>query len=93
MADFGAPLDDLGIREDDLTRPNIVAQLGLPPNRIDVLTAVSGLSFDDAWRNRVEADLEGVRVQVIGLADLVKNKNATGREKDRVDLRGLEGKG
>jgi Nucleotidyltransferase of unknown function (DUF6036) len=93
LADFGAPLDDLDVREEDLTRANVVAQFGLPPNRIDVLTAVSGLEFEAAWQNRVAAILEGVPVQVLGLADLVKNKAATGRDKDRVDIKGLEGKG
>jgi predicted nucleotidyltransferase len=92
LAAFGASLGDLDVREEDLTKPNVVAQFGLPPNRIDVLTAVSGLEFDAAWQNRVATVLEGVPVNVIGLADLVKNKAATGRDKDRVDIKGLEGK-
>ena len=92
LALFGAPLADLDVQEADLTRPDVVAQFGLPPNRIDILTGVSGLSFDDAWQNRVEATLEGVRVPVLGLDDLVANKVASGRDKDRADLKGLEGK-
>lgn len=93
LADFGAPLDDLQIREEDLTRPDIVAQFGLPPNRIDVLTGVTGLSFERAWPNRIEDELEGVRVPVLGIADLIENKRATGRDRDRADVQGLEGKG
>ena len=75
-----------------ITKPSVVAQFGLPPNRIDVLTNVSGLEFDAAWENRVATVLEGIPVYVIGLTDLVKNKSATGRDKDRVDIKGLEGR-
>jgi hypothetical protein len=92
LASFGAPLDDLGLRMKDLTRPDIVAQLGLPPNRIDILTGVSGLSFDEAWANRIEEPIEGVRVPVLGREDLRRNKLASGRDKDRADVKGLEGK-
>lgn len=92
LAEFGAPLDDLDIREEDLTRPEVVAQFGLPPNRIDILTGVSGLTFERAWANRIEDELEGVRVPVLGLKDLIENKRASGRDKDRVDVKGLEGK-
>lgn len=92
LADFGAPLDDLEVTQSDLTRPNVVAQFGLPPNRIDILTAVSGLTFDAAWPNRVEGEVEGVMVAVIGLDDLLLNKRASGRDKDRADLKGLEGR-
>jgi len=91
LAEFGAPLEDLDIREEDLTRPDVVAQFGLPPNRIDVLTGVSGLTFERAWENRIEDDLEGVRVPILGLIDLLENKRATGRDKDRSDVKGLEG--
>src|SRR5215207_4955629 len=77
LADFGAPLNDLDLREQDLTRPSIVAQLGLPPSRIDILTGVSGLTFEQAWPNRIEEVVEGVRVPVLGLNDVLANKRAT----------------
>jgi hypothetical protein len=93
LAAFGAPMEALDIDRRDFTRPDVVAQLGLPPNRIDVLTGVSGLTFEDAWSRRVEASVEGVTVPVLGLEDLVANKMASGREKDRADVRGLEGRG
>jgi hypothetical protein len=93
LADFGAPLDELDITEADLVRDDIVAQLGLPPNRIDILTDVSGLTFGDAWPNRLERSLEGVIVPVVGRDDLIRNKQATGRERDRIDVNGLEGLG
>jgi hypothetical protein len=93
LASFGAPLDDLDVRIEDLSRPDVVAQFGLPPNRIDILTGVSGLTFDEAWDNRIEESIEGVLVPVLGLADLVRNKRSTGRDKDRADVQGLQGKG
>jgi len=92
LAEFGAPVADLSVERQDLTRPDVVIQFGLPPNRIDVLTGLSGLSFDAAWVNRIEEVLEGVTVPVLGLADLIANKRATGRDKDRADLKGVEGK-
>ena len=92
LAEFGAPLADLSVERQDLTRPDVVIQFGLPPNRIDVLTGLSGLSFDAAWMNRIEEVLEGVTVPVLGLTDLIANKRATGRDKDRADLKGVEGK-
>jgi hypothetical protein len=92
LSGFGAPLKDLSIKESDFARADIVAQFGLPPNRIDILTGVTGLDFEHAWANRIPATLEGVQVSVLGRADLITNKRATGREKDRFDVRGLEGK-
>ena len=92
LAAFGAPLADLGISQRDLSRPDVVVQFGLPPNRIDVLTGVSGLTFDEAWPRRVEEPVEGVRVPVLGRNDLLTNKRASGRDKDRADVKGLEGK-
>jgi Nucleotidyltransferase of unknown function (DUF6036) len=92
LAAFGAPLDDLGIHVRDFSRPDVVAQFGLPPHRIDILTGVSGLNFEDAWRHRVEEPVEGVRVPVIGLDELLRNKRASGRDKDRADVKGLEGR-
>lgn len=92
LADFGAPLHELDISESDFTRPDIVAQFGLPPNRIDIITGVSGLSFEEAWPNRIESECEEVRVPILGREDLVANKQATGRPKDLVDVDGLEGR-
>ena len=55
------------------------------------LTAVSGLTFERAWANRVDDVIEGVRVPVLGLADLIANKTAAGRDKDRADVKGVKG--
>ena len=91
LASFGAPMADLGIVEEDLLRRDVVAQFGLPPSRIDILTSVSGPTFADAWPRRITATIEGIRVPAIGLEDLIANKIASGRDKDRVDVKGLRG--
>ncbi len=85
---FGAPLHELSA--DDLATPGIVFQMGLPPNRIDVLTAIDGVDFPAAWARRCQAHVGGLRVPVIGLDELLENKRAAGRPKDRADLDLLE---
>jgi hypothetical protein len=90
LASFGAPLASLKIRESDLTRPDTVAQFGLPPWRIDILTGVSGVTFDEAWPGRVEAPFDGVSVPFIGRAEYIRNKRSSGRLKDLADIESLD---
>lgn len=90
LHEFGAPVAAHGINLEDLERPDMVYQLGLPPRRIDLMTGISGVDFDDAVRSRVMVELEGVTIPVIGRKDLVLNKRASGRTKDLVDLEILE---
>ena len=85
---FGAPLHDLTL--DDLTRLDTVFQIGVPPSRVDILTGVSGVQFDDAWPRRVALYLEGAVVSVISREDFIRNKRATGRPKDLADIDSLE---
>lgn len=82
---FGAPLESAGVTERDFTEAGVVYQIGLPPRRVDILTEISGLSFDDAWASRVTCDLEGRTVSFIGREALLRNKEATGRLKDLAD--------
>lgn len=89
LAAFGAPLETLQLQESDLVRPDTVVQLGMPPYRIDILTGVSGVSFAEAWDDRVEADFGNLRVPFMGRAAFVRNKRATGRKKDLADLESL----
>ncbi len=89
LAAFGAPLDELQIHESDLTRSDMVAQFGLPPYRIDILTGISGVSFAEAWDERVEELFDDVHVPFIGRAALIRNKRASGRTKDLADLEAL----
>ncbi len=87
---FGAPLEELGISRGDLSRSDTVIQLGLPPNRIDLLTGISGVpDFEAAWAERVEHSFAGRRVPFIGRATLIRNKRESGRRKDLVDLEAL----
>lgn len=85
---FGAALFDLSV--DDLSAPDTVFQIGIPPSRIDILSGISGMTFDQAWPNRMEIDVGGLRIGVIGRDDFIANKRATGRPKDLMDLTLLE---
>jgi hypothetical protein len=89
LRSFGAPVEALGMDAGDFTRPDVVAQLGVPPYRIDLLTSISGVQFDDAWAERVHGEIAGVHVPVLGRQSFVRNKRATGRTKDLADLESL----
>lgn len=89
---FGAPLAAAGVKVQDFASPGLVYQIGLPPRRIDILTEISGLSFDEAWESRVLADLEGMPVPFLGREALIANKRASGRLKDLADVERLEGR-
>lgn len=86
---FGAPLASMGVTRADFLGRDQVVQIGLPPRRIDVLTSISGVAFDDAWEARVTHDIEGMAVPFLGRDALVRNKRASGRAKDRADLEAL----
>lgn len=87
---FGAPLAAHGVAESDFARPGAVYQIGIPPTRIDVITSIDGVDFESAWASRLDADFDGVQAPVIGREALIRNKRATGREKDRRDADELE---
>lgn len=86
---FGAPLAAMGVTRADLGRPDQVVQIGLPPRRIDVLTSISGVGFEEAWPERATHETEGLAVPFLGRAALVRNKRASGRAKDLADLEAL----
>ncbi len=85
---FGAPL--AGLSERDLATPGNGFRMGSPPFRIELLTTVSGLAFDEVWPRREVHDLDGVRCPVLARADLVVNKRAAGRPQDLADVDALE---
>jgi hypothetical protein len=90
LAWFGAPLETLRLTPEDFTRRDVVVQLGVPPLRIDLLTAISGLpDFAAAWAGRREETVAGRTVPFLGRDDLVANKRAAGRTKDLADLEAL----
>ena len=88
LAAFGAPVGELSER--DLTTPGMVFQIGVPPRRIDLLTSLTGVSFDEAWASRVPGHLGEAPCAFIGKAALIRNKRALGRPRDLADLELLE---
>ncbi|WP_454061100.1 nucleotidyltransferase [Candidatus Nitrospira salsa] len=88
LKQFGAPLANLSTK--DLSHPNIVFQIGVAPSRIDVLTSITGVVFEEAWKNKIEITIEDLTVFCIGKNDLLVNKKATGRPKDLADVDSLE---
>lgn len=87
---FGAPVAAHGVTPDDFRQPGTVYQLGLPPNRIDILTQLSGVDFDEASRDTVPGHLGSEPVRCIGLDAMIRNKRASGRPKDLADAATLE---
>ena len=84
MDQFG--FGSLGLGKRDLAAAGTVIQLGVQPNRIDLLTSITGVSFEAIWIGRTPGTLDGVPVQFIGREELIKNKEATGRAKDLGDV-------
>lgn len=78
-------LRQFGLTEDDINQPGHIIHLGLPPNRIDLITSITGVDTETAWAGRVEADFGGCKAFVIGIDDLLRNKESTGRPKDMAD--------
>lgn len=85
---FGAPADQFSVADFGLN--DQILQLGVPPGRVDVITSIDGVTFDDAWPNRVTVEVDGLTVPVIGRADLLRNKRAAGRPQDLADVSRLE---
>lgn len=84
LVEFG--FSERRLSPEDLTRPNTVVQLGYPPNRIDLLTSISGVEFEEAWQGRVSGELDGLSVFFLGLHELLINKQGSGRDKDLADI-------
>lgn len=87
LHDFG--FGSIDITVDDLTQPDNVIQMGFPPHRIDLLTSVTGVEFEECWNEKVEIEIEGETVPFISLRHLKINKQATGRTQDKLDLENL----
>ncbi|HAP77185.1 MAG TPA: hypothetical protein DCR14_14010 [Acidimicrobiaceae bacterium] len=91
LDDFG--FGGLGLTADDFAQPGRVVQLGYPPCRIDILTSIDGVDFDEAWPNRSIVAVDGMELPVIGRDDLVRNKRAVGRPQDIADVARLTADG
>ena len=87
LAQYGAPLGDLKPAD---FMDGTTFQIGQPPARIDILQRIDGVTFDQAWENRIEALVDGeFRTAVISREDLIRNKLASGREQDLLDVKQL----
>ena len=83
LDEFGIPFK---IDPDDFLAPNSVLQIGVEPNRIDILTDVDGLEFEDAWKNKQIAEFDELQTYTLEIHDIIKNKQASNRAKDKLDL-------
>lgn len=81
---FGAPIKNLTI--DDLTNPNMIYQIGIEPNRIDILMGIGKMTFEHAWKNKRSSFYGNEKISMIALDDLVAAKKFAGRAKDKLDL-------
>lgn len=82
---------DSGFKESDFTQPEQLIQLGRAPNRIDLLTSITGVTTDEAFVGKVPAELDGILVFILSKEALIRNKRAVGRPQDIADLSALEG--
>ena len=80
---------DIGLTKEDFVAKDQVVQLGVAPNRIDILTFLSGVSFEEAWASREWGEIGGLRVPFISRDMLKRNKLASGRPQDLADLERL----
>ena len=85
---FGAPLHNL--TKEDLQIDGTIFQIGVAPRRIDIITAASGLKFEETYRNSISVNIEGIEVHIPSIEDLIRNKRASGRTKDLADAEALE---
>ena len=88
LAEFGAPVKDLSV--DDLQKEGLIFQIGVAPCRIDILTSIDGIKFEDAYLRSELVNIEGISINVLSVPDLIINKRATGRTKDVADAELLE---
>ena len=84
LKEFGAPLK--GIEPEDFSKKTMVYQVGVAPVRVDIIMGIAGIEFAAAWERRSISSFEGVKVNIIGINELIKNKKASKRKQDKVDL-------
>ena len=84
LRNFGAPVSHLS--EEDFIAPDVIVQLGVEPCRIDLLTGIDGVRFDDAWQNKVSITIGKLEIDILSKEDLLRNKLAMGRDKDQGDI-------
>ncbi len=85
---FGAPVS--GLTENTFIEEGIIFQIGVAPRRIDIITQIDGVEFNNAYQSRTTVVMEGLNLPFISKEDLIKNKKSTGRDKDILDAKHLE---
>jgi len=85
---FGASIANLTV--EDFSKPGTVIQVGVSPRRIDILTEITGVDFQEAQAEQLIVNIEGLTIPVIGRTHLIKNKRALGRPQDQADVARLE---
>ena len=88
LARFGAPINK--IREDEFSQPGLIFQIGVVPRRIDIITKIDAVEFDEADSDKIFVDIDDLKIPVLSIDKLIKNKMATGREKDLLDAKLLK---
>jgi hypothetical protein len=85
LARFGAPLDQINVN--DFATEGVIFQIGVTPRRIDIITKIDGVTYDEANEDKIVVEIEGLKLPVLSLDKLIKNKMSTGREKDELDAK------
>ena len=83
LVKFGAPLQNITI--EDFSTPGTIFQIGVAPRRIDIINSIDGVAFEDAYNDRVIVEIESLPIPVLSKDNIIKNKNSTGRAKDKLD--------
>ncbi len=84
LSEFGAPLES--ISEKSFTEKGIIFQIGIAPRRIDILTYIDGVIFEDAYSSKELIEIDGIKIPFLSKTNLIRNKESTGREKDKLDV-------
>lgn len=88
LKDFGAPVKQ--IKEEAFAQKGMIFQIGLIPRRIDIITDIDGVDFSAAYKRKKRIKVDGINIPFISIADLIENKQATGRQKDKLDAENLK---
>ncbi len=88
LEEFGAPLSGISVL--DFEKPGIILQIGVAPRRIDIITEIDGLTFEEASEGKEIVEIDELKIPVISKLNLIRNKRATGRDKDKIDVENLE---
>jgi len=90
LSEFGSPLSELS--RDTFCEKGIIFQIGVVPRRIDIITCIDGVEFPQAYQNKQEVEIEGLKIPFLSKEDIMRNKEAAGRDKDKLDIKYLREK-